>query len=196
MEPETSDAGQVLALCEASADERASAAIRRIIDDAELPPDAKAAFFKGLRAALEDPAARDHTPWNVIQDFMDGPGRQYMFEGEETGEVIPDDDAPTYVRGLLQLALREQVSRILIVPSGVALYRGSELHLVVPPPEDLLAELFQYCCAVAGLAEDARETACAVAKDGTLAPASSPGIPCRLQRVSNGRVSGLQIALG
>ena len=36
--------------------------------------------------------------------------------------------------------------------------------------------------------------ACAVGPDGTLSPASAAGIPCRLQRVSNGRVTGLQFA--
>ena len=195
MNPELTDAAQVLALCEASADPQAIQGVRRIIDDPALTPEEKAGFFKELRAALEEPAARAERPLDVILRFMDGPGEKYMWLGEPTGEFLPADDAPTYVRGLLALALREEVSRVLIVPSGIALYRGSELHLVVPPPEDLLAVVFAYCEAVAALAKAGGEAA-VLAADGTVLPAGSPGIPARFQRVSNGQVTGWQIALG
>jgi hypothetical protein len=196
MNPEPSDTAQVLALCEASADQQAIQGVRRVIDDATLSPEAKAGFFKELRAALEDPVARADTPSDVIRRFMDGPGKKYMWLGEPTGEFIPDDNAPTYVRGLLQVALREQVSRVLIVPSGIALYRGSELHLVVPPPYDLIEVVFAYCEAFAALAASSGEPAATVDTDGTLSPAGGPGLPARFQRVSNGQVTGWQIALG
>jgi hypothetical protein len=191
-----SDAAQVLALCEASADQQAVQGVRRIIDDPALTPEDKAGFFKELRAALEEQAARAQRPLDVILRFMDGAGRKYMWLGEPTGEFIPDDNAPTYVRGLLQVALREQVSRVLIVPSGIALYRGAELHLVVPPPYDLMEVVFAYCEAFAALAASSGEPAATVDADGTLSPAGGPGIPARFQRVSNGSVSGWQIALG
>jgi hypothetical protein len=94
MAPGRSDAEQVLALCEASADQPAVQGVRRIIDDPALTPEEKAGFFKELRAALEDQAARAERPWDVIQRFMDGPGQKYMWLGEPTGEFLPDDDAP------------------------------------------------------------------------------------------------------
>jgi len=138
-----SDAAQVLALCEASADQQAVQGVRRIIDDPALTPEDKAGFFKELRAALE-----------------------------------------------------EQAARAQIVPSGIALYRGAELHLVVPPPYDLMEVVFAYCEAFAALAASSGEPAATVDADGTLSPAGGPGIPARFQRVSNGSVSGWQIALG
>jgi hypothetical protein len=186
------DAGHVLALCEASADAPATAAVRRIIDDGSLAADVKAAFFGELRAALEDPAARHLSPWTVIRRFMDGAGRKYIARGEEMGPPLPTD-ATGFLREVLASALRDGVSRVLIVPSGTALYRGAELVGVVAPDPDLFAQLYQYCCAVAGLAEGTREAACTVGADGTLGPAAMAGHTARLQIVSNGRVSGLQL---
>ena len=192
--PNGADADHVLALCEASADTQAATTVRRIIDDQGLPPAVKAAFFQELRGALEDPTARALAPYAVMQRFMDGPGRKYIGRGEQMGPALPAD-AEGYVREVLAVALRDGVSRILIVPSGTALYRGAELVGVVPPNADLFPELYQYCCAVAGLAGNVREAACAVAGDGTLLPPLAAGVKARLQIVSNGRVSGLQLVL-
>ena len=192
MTDHASDADQVLALCEASADTRATEAVRRIIDDPGLAPSVKAAFFNDLRGALEDRGVRHLAPFDVIRRFMDEAGRKYVGRGEETGAALPGD-AEGFVRELLAAALRDRVSRVLIVPTGTALYRGAELVGVVPPNPQLFAQVCQYCRAVAGLEESARESACVVTGDGSLAPAGMPGVPARLQAVSNGRISGLQL---
>src|SRR5258708_36097555 len=81
-EPST-EASAVLALCEASGDSRAVERVRIIIDDDGLPVAVKTEFFSDLRRALEDPAQRDRTPYEVMLAFMDGPGAKYMARGEE-----------------------------------------------------------------------------------------------------------------
>ena len=189
---ESESAQAVLDLCEASADAKATALVRRISDDANLDPAVRRRFFDELRAWLEAADARNEAPSSVIARFMDGPGQRYVGRGLETGQTLPVGSASAYLDGVLSVALRERVSRVLIVPTGTAFYRGETLHLVAAPVGELFTDVFEYCRAITGISADAPDLPCVVTAAASLAPAGSQGTGVRIQLVGDGRTRGLQ----
>jgi len=196
IEHPSEDALAVLAACEAAGDERAAATVRAIIEDFSLTAAVKDAFFADLRQAFDGPSIRGKRPYAIMVDFVNGPGRQYMMQGEAVpGLTVNTDDPQQYVQTLMALAVRDHVSRVLITPAGSALYRGSEMHLLAPSPGVLYPLVFEYCRGMVGLAERENEIACTVAPDGTLQPGDAQGVHGRMQVVTDGRVFAIQVLL-
>ena len=171
------DATVVLERCQAAADAEAAAHVSTIRADTNLTEALKASFFAGFRAALEDPMNAGQRPLDVMRRFVDENAGQYMRQGPVAGPDIDVADTRAYVNELLEVAARENVTRVLITGNGAALYREAELVLVGPPAVDCQS-VFAYCCTAAALR-------------------SPSGVPIRVEVVTRPRdgAQGVQLLL-
>ncbi|MGZ7031736.1 MAG: hypothetical protein ACXVIJ_07155, partial [Thermoanaerobaculia bacterium] len=139
---------------------------------------------------------RGQRPLSVMLDFVNGPGRKHLMQGDQVaGLAVNTNDPEQYVQTLLALAIRDRVSRVLLTPTGAVLYRGAEMYLVAPSAGPVYPFVFEYCRGMVGMTEGVNDIACTIRPDGSLLPAEADGVHGRLQVVTDGHVYAVQVVL-